>query len=368
MASADSTDDSCSGCLAPDKLALGPIPAHVGTHESPLDTGVPMATTMRAYGVDELGMDTSAVHEVPVPVPVPTDRCLVVCVACASINPVDWKSLEGQLGRLLRPRSLPYVPSMDFSGTVHSVGPLCSRGLQPGDAVMGMCLRSVYHTGCGAFAEYVHVAEDEVVRIPRGLSLAEAAAVPLCGLTAWQALVGKAGHATGSEVLLNAGSGGVGSFAVAKRVLGASLVCAIASKRSHEYLKSLGADVMVERRPGAVLEARGVVRHGYAVVLDCVGSGAESELLLAMAPGGTFVTVVGCVPGKVQAQEHGVSCHKVFVKPNAGQLGKLASMLAAKELALPRIEVVPMTSVRDALLKSKSGSVTGKLVASWTEV
>lgn len=169
--------------------------------------------------------------------PVPTDDQVLVKVHAASVNPLDYHYMRGTPfvirldGGLRRPK--PPRLGVDFAGTVEAVGPNV-REMKPGDEVFG--------GRTGAFAEYVVATEGRLVRKPENISFEQAAAVPIAGVPALQALRDKARVKAGHRVLINGASGGVGTFAVQiAKSLGAH-VTAVCSTRNVELVRSLGAD------------------------------------------------------------------------------------------------------------------------------
>jgi NADPH:quinone reductase-like Zn-dependent oxidoreductase len=221
--------------------------------------------------------------------PAPGDDQVLVRVRAASINPLDWHYLRGtpyvaRLGMGLRkPKSIRL--GVDFAGTVEAVGAKVTR-FRPGDEVFGG--RS------GALAQYVTVREDRaVVAKPAKLSFEEAAAIPIAGVTALQALRDRGRLEPGQRVLVNGASGGVGTFAVQiAKALGAD-VTGVCSTRNVERVRSLGADRVVDytREDFTALGER------WDLLLDNVGNHSLLECRRALAPRGTYV-MVGGQPGR----------------------------------------------------------------------
>jgi NADPH:quinone reductase-like Zn-dependent oxidoreductase len=215
--------------------------------------------------------------------PVPAEDEVLVRVRATSVNPVDWHTLTGTPYLLRLQEGLRGPKSeqlgVDFAGTVEAVGANVT-GVQPGDDVFGG--RS------GAFAEYVSV-RDAVVRKPPNLSVEQAAAVPIAGLTALQGLRDKGGLQSGQKVLINGASGGVGTFAVQiAKALGAE-VTGVCSTRNVDQARSLGADRVVD------YTQEDVTRSGerYDVLLDIAGNRTWKELTRVLADEATLVLVGG---------------------------------------------------------------------------
>jgi NADPH:quinone reductase-like Zn-dependent oxidoreductase len=217
------------------------------------------------------------------------DDDVLVRVHAASVNPLDWHYMTGlpYLTRLSaglrRPRR--GIPGVDVAGRVEAVGRSVTR-FRPGDDVFGW--------GRGAFAEYLGAPADHFVMLPTGTSFAEAAAVPIAGLTALQALRDKGAVRSGHKVLINGASGGVGTFAVQiSRSIGAE-VTGVCSTGNVELVRSLGAAHVVDytRDDFAASEDR------YDVMIDNVGNRSLATCRRALAPGGVYVLVGGPKTGR----------------------------------------------------------------------
>src|SRR6266581_7209246 len=171
--------------------------------------------------------------------PEPNDDEVLVRVIASSVNPADPLTLSGKYAQEFGTH-LPLIPGYDIAGVVEKVGAKIITTLKAGDAVYG------YPTFGGGWAEFVTVKEWEVAAKPKSLSFAEAAAVPMCALTAWQALVDTAQLQAGQTILIHGGSGGVGSFAVQIAKARGAKVIATASTANQDLLKKLGADVPID--------------------------------------------------------------------------------------------------------------------------
>jgi NADPH:quinone reductase-like Zn-dependent oxidoreductase len=236
------------------------------------------AVVYRAYGSPEvLEIDN-------IEMPTVGDREVLIRVHAAAVNPADFFTLMGRpyVVRLATGLAAPRRPVLGraFAGTVEAVGGASSR-FQLGDEVYG-------EIPGGAYAEYVSVAEKVLAMKPRNITFEQAAAVPLSGVTALQALRGKGQVQPGSRVLINGASGGVGTFAVQiARALGAK-VTAVCSTGNVEMVRSLGADQVVDyTREDFTLTGP------HDVVLDLVGNRSLGELRRTLTPNGTLVLSSG---------------------------------------------------------------------------
>ena len=312
---------------------------------------------MRAVGIREFGgRDRLEVMDVPEP-KVGADSVLVR-VRGAGVNPVDWKIREGRLDPAW-PHVFPVVPGWDVSGTVERVGPAVTT-VAPGDQVFAYCRK--HFIGEGAYAELVTVPEASVAHKPRTLHLERAAAVPLCALTAYQALFFGAGLTAGETVLVQAAAGGVGSFAVQLAADAGAEVIATASEQNHEYVLGLGALEVVDYRDADVVEAaRAIAPDGVDVVLDVYGGEALRRSVDAVRDEGRIVSI-GQPPTDEIFRQRGIEPAYVFVRPDAEQLAELADMVDDERLSVHVDEVLPLEEAARAHELSEAGHVRGKLV------
>jgi NADPH:quinone reductase-like Zn-dependent oxidoreductase len=288
------------------------------------------------------GPEVLVVEEVPRPEPGPTE--VLVRVAAAGVNPVDWKTRAG-VGFLREP---PFTVGWDVAGTIEDVG-YGVTWLAPGDRVFGMP-RFPREAGC--YAEYVVSPSRQLARIPDGLGDVEAAGLPLAGLTAWQALVETAGVGKGSRVLVLGAAGGVGHLAVQiARGLGA-WVAGTSSPEKHGFLAGVGADEPLDK-------AEPVSVRDVDVVLDAVGGDAGLAALPAMRDGGMLVTVSGsAVAGLREAAAGRVRVAGVLVEPDRGGLEGLAALGVR-----PHVDATfPLAEAGAAHSLGEQGRTRGKLV------
>jgi NADPH:quinone reductase-like Zn-dependent oxidoreductase len=215
-------------------------------------------------------------------IPVPKEHEVLVRVRAASVNPLDWHLLRGEpyLLRLMGRGAKKRIPGLDVAGQVDKVGANVAH-LRPGDAVLG--------TGRGAFAEYVCCKEDSLVPKPTVITYEQAAAIPVAGCTALEALRDHGELQSGQRVLINGAAGGVGTFAVQiARALGAD-VTAVCSTRNVDLLRSIGARHVID------YTAEDFTRTGqpYDLVLNIAGNRSIRDLRRALTPEGTLVIVGG---------------------------------------------------------------------------
>ena len=199
--------------------------------------------------------------------PVPGEHDVLIAVHAAGVNPIDRKIKTGEF-KLILPFKAPFVLGRDLAGVVTAVGSAVRRFV-PGDEVYA----SLGKANTGAFAELVAVNEDEVARKPAGLSMAEAAALPMVTLTAWQALIERADVRPGDRVLIHAGSGGVGSIAIQLAKHLSAHVATTTSTDNVDWVRALGADQVIDYRT----QDFATVLHDYDLVLDSLSGTRRSR-------------------------------------------------------------------------------------------
>ncbi|MEV6783132.1 NADP-dependent oxidoreductase [Streptomyces sp. NPDC051098] len=313
--------------------------------------------TMRAITQDTLGgPDVLRLAEVARPEPLPTE--VLVRVHAAGVNPVDWKTREGggMAGVLGEP---PFVLGWDVSGVVEAVG-FGVHTLEVGDEVYGM---PWFPRQAGAYAEYVTAPARQFVRKPSTVGHDLAAAVPLAGLTAWQALVDAARVEPGQRVLVHAAAGGVGHFAVQfAKQLGAHVI-GTAREAKHDWLRSLGADELVDY---TAVRFEDAVKD-VDVVIDLIGDGVEetsTRSLATLRPGGTLVAVPsGVSPELVAAAEaRGLMAKPYLVEPDGPSLARIAALIDEGTVRVEVEDVLPLAEAAEAHRRGEQGRTRGKLV------
>jgi NADPH:quinone reductase-like Zn-dependent oxidoreductase len=281
-------------------------------------------------------------------------------VAAAGVNPVDWKIREGRL-EAAWPHVFPVVPGWEVAGVVERAGPAVTT-VAPGDEVFAYCRK--HFIGEGAYAELVTVPETSVAHKPRSLDLEHAAGVPLCALTAYQALFGGAGLTAGETVLIQAAAGGVGSFAVQLATDSGADAIGTASERNHEYVLGLGAVEAIDYGERDVVKAvREIAPGGVDVVLDSLGGEALRRSVEAVRDEGRIVSIAQPPTDEVFRQR-GIEAAYVFVRPNAEELTELADMFDENRLMVHLDEILPLEQAARAHELSEAGHVRGKLVLS----
>jgi NADPH2:quinone reductase len=312
---------------------------------------------MRAIAIEEFGgPEKLKAMDLPEPHAAPGE--VVVRAVAAGVNPVDWKMREGWLKSRF-PHAFPIVPGWDVAGTVEEIGEGVSR-VRKGERVFAYARKPVVQWG--TYAELVAVPETAVARMPSRLLFEEAAAVPLAALTAYQSLVGTEGVGPGTVVLIHAGAGGVGHFAVQLARNAGARVLATAGTSSREFVLGLGADDVIDYTREDWSDAVDRLSpDGVDVVYDTVGGDTQKLSFDVLKPGGRLVSIV-TPPDPALARKRGVRADYVFVEPSGAQLSTLAEMCDSGKLK-PSVErIFPLADAAEAQRLSQAGHVHGKLV------
>ena len=303
------------------------------------------------------------------------DEDVLVQVHAAGVNLIDAKIASGEF-KLVLPYRFPLILGNDVAGVVVQVGPRV-RGFKPGDEVYARPDTD----RIGTFAEFIAMNERDVAIKPAGLSMEEAAGIPLVGLTAWQALVEMADLQPGQKVFIQAGTGGVGTFAIQlAKHLGAT-VATTASSANFELVKALGADVMIDYKK----EDFETMLRGYDVVLHSQDSKTLDKSLRVLKPGGTLISISG-PPDPALADQIGlpwyvkqifrvlsfgtrrkakrlkVDFRFLFMRASGAQLSRITS-LVDQGVIRPTVEkVFPFDETKDAIDYVEKGRAKGKIV------
>jgi NADPH2:quinone reductase len=284
------------------------------------------------------------------PDPRPGPDSVVVQVMAASVNPVDWSIREGWLDGVLDV-TFPVVPGWDVAGVVEQVG-LDTTEFQVGDEVFGYVRKDWVQQG--TFAERVAAPVRTLARKPAGISFEEAAAVPLAGLTAFQA-IRRSGVTAGQTVLVHAAAGGVGAFGVQiARALGARVI-GTASQANHEWLRGLGVEP-VRYGDGLVDAVRGLAPDGVDVVLDFFGGGAVAQSAPLLKAGGTMTSILDASA----RDEHGGQY--VWVRPSTDDLTALGALIESGQVRVEVAQVFDLADTAAAHDASQTRHVRGKVV------
>ena len=329
---------------------------------------------MKAFILESYGANR-ALQLAEVPEPQLRDDEVLVQVHAAGVNQLDSKIKDGQF-KLILPYRLPLILGHDVAGVVVKAGPRV-RQFKPGDEVYAR----TDDFRIGTFAEFVPVKESSLAPKPKGLTMEEAASIPLVGLTAWQALVETATLSKGQRVFIQAGSGGVGTFAIQlARHLGAT-VATTTSAANFELVRSLGADVVIDYRTQDFED----VLHDYEVVLNSQDGKTLGKSLRVLKGGAKLISISGppdpafgrniAAPAFVRlvmrllssgirrrARGRGIDYSFLFMRANGGQLREITRLIEAGAIRPVVDKVFAFESTNEALAHAEAGHAKGKVV------
>lgn len=274
-------------------------------------------------------------------------------IHATSINQIDWKLREGYLKERL-PFEFPIILGWDAAGVIAEVGEAV-RDFKVGDRVFARPAT----TRQGTYAEFVPVEENLLARMPENMTFEEAAAIPLAGLTAWQTLVDVAKIKEGDKVLVHAGAGGVGNFAIQIAKSFGAYVATTASKENEEFVTSLGADLVIDYKTEQFED----VLSDYDIVLDALGGEVLEKSYQVLKKGGYLVSIAG-MPSEDDAAKYGVNASSYWLEPQGDQLQELASLYEKGQLKPIIGEVFDLSEqgLQDAHALSETHHAKGKIV------
>jgi NADPH:quinone reductase-like Zn-dependent oxidoreductase len=329
---------------------------------------------MKAFIVDRYkSKDIGRIGEMPDPEVREND--VLVQVHAAGVNALDNKIAGGEFKLILHYKT-PFVLGHDVAGVVAKVGPRVQR-FKVGDEVYAR--PADYRIG--TFAEFISIDEKDVAIKPKDLTMEEAASIPLVGLTAWQALIEKGELKKGQKVFIQAGSGGVGTFAIQlAKHLGAT-VATTTSAENFDLVKSLGADIVIDYKK----DDFETILHDYDVVLNSQDARTLEKSLSVLKPGGRLISISGppdpdfakeiglnwmlkVVTGflsygiRKKAKRRGISYSFLFMRASGKQLGEITPLIDSGIIRPVLDRVFQFESVKEALAYVENGRSKGKVV------
>ena len=329
---------------------------------------------MKAFSINQYG-NNDVVQASEMPEPELHEDDVLVQIHAAGVNQLDSKIRNGEF-KLILPYRLPIILGNDVAGVVVKVGSRVKR-FKPGDEVYARPDKD----RIGTFAEFISMKEDDVAHKPKNLTMEEAASIPLVGLTAWQVLVERANLKKGQKVLIHAGSGGVGTFAIQlAKHLGAT-VATTAGSENLDWVKNLGADIVIDYKK----ENFETILHDYDVVLNSLKGETLEKSLRILKHGGKLISISGppdpnfakdigaswivrLVMGllsyriRKEAKRRHISYSFLFMRANGDQLREITSLIESGVIRPVMDRVFPFESTKEALAYIEKGRAKGKVV------
>lgn len=311
---------------------------------------------MKAMGIRRYG-GPEVIERLELDLPAPGPGEILVQIHAAGVNPADWKIREG-LFKDRMPSEFPIVLGWDAAGVVEAVGKDVAR-VKSGDEIFAYCRKDKIHDG--SYAEAILLNEIHLAPKPKNLSFEEAAAVPLVGLTAYQALFEATQLKAGETILIHAGAGGVGSFAIQLAKNAGARVLTTASARHHDYLRQLGADEILDyTQENFVSAAKRIFPEGIDAVFDTVGGQTQLDSAEVLKPGGRLTSLLAL--NEDYFRQRGLQPHYVFVRPENSQLRKLGGLIEAGKLRVKLEKVFPLEEAAEAHRLIEAKHSQGKIV------
>ena len=310
--------------------------------------------TMKAAYIDEYG-EPESLKTGKLERPEPGEGELLIRIGAAGVNPVDAAVVQGMLKDAI-PGEFPLIPGWDVAGTVAARGH-AARRFEEGDEVYAYARRPKIHHG--TFAEYIVLPEAYLALKPKMLSIEQAGAVPLTGLTAYQSLFDAGDLKKGETIVILGASGGVGTFAIQLASWRGARVIGVAGSSNQEYMKELGADETIDYSAGDVGDAvRELAPEGVDMIYHCSRGDSLSQCNDTLKEGGRLISITNSNPDR----REDIRFEYVFVEPNAAQLNLLAKLCDDGDLDVVITQKWPLEKAGEALESISKLHTRGKTV------
>lgn len=321
------------------------------TLQRPAETTIP--TVMGAVAYDDYG-DPSVLRYRDLPTPKASGEQLLIQVEAAGVNPIDARLRSGEM-RYLMPGGFPRIPGYDVAGRVISAPP--SGPFREGDRVLGF----LDHLFGGGYAQHATCGVDAAAKIPETMPIEQAAALPLAGSTALQALVSIGRLTPGQSVLINGASGGVGAFAVQIAAKRNAEVTAVASGKNESFVRDLGAGSFVDYGTTRFTD---LGRH-WDLIFDVAGRLKLSDVKSTLTEQGHFISTEPNLKGFVNSvltRPRSKRASVVLARPRAEDLARLVELYVEGHLAVTLDSTFPLHEAADAHRRLEAGVERGKIV------
>ena len=280
---------------------------------------------------------------------------VLVRIKAAGVNPVDAVITKGYYKDMM-PHDFPVISGWDMAGVIEGRAH-GARKFREGDEVYAYARRP--RIKWGTFAEYVIIPESYLAKKPESLSWEEAAAIPLAGLTAYQAVYVAGALKKGQKILILGASGGVGSFAIQLAKARGAEVTGVASEKNQKYMRELGADHTIDYTKSDIGEAaRKINNHGYDLIFDCTSGESLQQSLKSLKPTGKLVSILN----QGEDLDPDIDFQFVFVEPDSSQLEELAKLADKGVFKVELSKKYDLDEAPEALKRIETLHTTGKIV------
>jgi len=308
---------------------------------------------MKAAQINKYGGSEVVEINKNMPKPAVSQGKVLIEVYAAGVNPVDWKLRAGYLQQMMLLK-FPATLGGDFSGVVVDVGEDVSA-FKKGDEVYGSAL--VLGGGSGAFAEFALASAKAAAHKPKRINHVEAAALPLVGVSAYQALVDHFGLTKDKRILIHGGAGGIGAIAIQLAKHMRAYVATTASARDIEYVKELGADEALDYKS----QSFETILRDYDAVYDTVGGETYVKSFKVLKKGGIIVSMLE-QPSSELMEQYGVNAIGQFTRINRERLSKLSEFIDKGIIKVHVDKTFPLEQAGEALVYLQTGHPRGKVV------
>lgn len=289
--------------------------------------------------------------------PNPSSGKILVNVKASGVNPIDWKIREGYMQQMI-PLQFPSTLGMDISGVIKQVGENVPSDFKQGDEIYGQA--SVFRGGSGAFAELALADKDTIAHKPKTLNHEEAAALPLVGVSAWEALTENIGLSRDKKILIHGGAGGIGSIAIQLAKQLGAYVGTTVSTNDKQFVQGLGAEKVIDYKTENFEDI--IQDHDYDAVFDTVGGDTYRRSFKALKKGSGIIVSMLEQPNSDLMNQYGVKAIFLFTQVNRERLTKLAEWLDQNNIKVNIDKTFSLDEAARALDYQKDVHPRGKVV------
>lgn len=310
---------------------------------------------MKAIQIKKYGSNDVVEVNETAPAPSLSSGKILVNIKASGVNPVDWKIREGYMQQIM-PLQFPSILGLDFSGVVKQVEEDAHSDFKQGDEVYGQA--SIFSGGSGAFAEWALASKDSIAHKPKTLNYLEAAALPLVGVSAWQAFVEHIRLSKDKKILVQGGAGGIGSIGIQLAKHLGAFVATTVSTDDKQFVQELGADQVIDYKTENFED----IVHDYDAVFDTVGGDTYKRSFKVLKKGSGMIVSTLEQPNSELMNQYGIKAVFLFSQVNRQRLTKLAEWVDQNNIKVNIDKTFSLDEAAKALDYQKEGHPRGKLV------